>query len=412
MNKISDGKVLSLMLVFTVLSLFISSTLLYKVTVFLAAFSCGIMGYKQHNLMNPYYLFAITPLSLLLYFDLGGAYMLELSDKTWRLAIINICAFIFTLHLTPSFTLYSNCIGLNKTGALVFSSVFFYLLSFVGGFFPQLQALFWFLSVTAIVCAIKTKKKIMYVFCAYIILSSLLSGHISKMGVLLQCITILVCYDKYFVDSRADRIKLYLLIGLGTLLMIFAFSFANKDRGKYDSEDGLNYYITQGNINWDYNSALFMPYMYCATPWTNLEYVVESQNTRTNGLWLIKPVLGYVGLDEKYEEEYELTPYSSFNTFTFISVSFKDFGFFGSIIISICLGYFVKKIYSRYQISKSPFDITSYILVALATAEMFFSNHFLMQSYPFTCLIIMEFWKLIIRTTSSSSIIEIIEKND
>lgn len=405
-KNISEGKVLLILLIFSILSLFIPSVTLYRATVFIAVISCVVLGSKQYNIINPYYLFAITPVSLLLYFDLGGAYMLELSDKTWRLAIINISAFIFALHYTPSFTKYSNCISLNQTGTLVFSSIFFYVLSFIGGYIPQINALFWFLSVAAIVCALKTKKKIMYLFCAYIILSSLLSGHTSKMAVLLQCITILVCYDKYFVVSKSKigKIKLFILTGLGVMFMIFAFTFANKDRGEYDSEEGMSYYLTQGHMDWNYSPSLFMPYMYLATPWTNLEYVVETQDTRTNGLWLVKPVLGYVGLDEKYEREYDITPYSEFNTFAFIAVGFKDFGFYGSILLSILLGFFVKKVYSRYEISKSPFDITSYILVALATAEMFFSNHFFMQSYPFTCFIIMEIWKVIMGLTISSKI--------
>lgn len=110
---------------------------------------------------------------------------------------------------------------------------------------------------------------------------------------------------------------------------------------------------------------------------------------------MIKPILGYLGVDEKFSREYELIPYSSFNTFTFICCGFKDFGYWLSILSSLFLGFFVKKMYSRYLISKSPFDVTSYILVALATVEMFFSNHFFMQSYPFTVLIMMELYKYI-----------------
>lgn len=403
-KNISNRSILVVLCIFTVLSLIFSSEHLFRTTIFLAFATCIILGLRQNNMINPYVLFSITPLSLLLYKNLGGIYMLDLSDKVWRLAIINIFAFIFTIFFTPSYKRYSNCIGLNRTSILIISSICFYLLSFIGGYIPQLNALFWFLSVAAIVCAIKTKKRIMYAFCAVVILSSILSGHTSKMAVLLQCITILVCYDKYFVNTKAKKKKLFLLSVLGAILMVSAFSFANKERGRYDAEVGVNYYMDQGHIEWNYSSAIFMPYMYLTTPWTNLEYIVETQNTRTSGLWAIKPILGYIGLDENLKHKYELTPYSTFNTFTFIAVLFKDFGFWGSVILSIFLGYFVKKIYSRYTISKSPFDITSYILVALATAEMFFSNHFFMQSYPFTCLIIMELWKSLINLLRISKI--------
>lgn len=407
LKKVSNKTMLTVLCVASIVAFFSSSEIIFRVVALTELITCVLLGSRQKKITNPYYLFALTPLSLLLYVDLGGLYMLELSAKTWRLAIINIEAFIIALYITPSFKKYSNCISIRKTNVLIFSSISFYLISFIGSFVPELTALFWFLSVAAIVCAMKTKKKIMYVFCAYIILSSLLSGHTSKMTVLLQCITILVCYDKYFVSTKAERKRIFFLAGMAAVLMVFAFTFANKERGMYDSKEGMNYYLKQGKIEWNYNAALFMPYMYFETPWTNLEYVVETQDTRTNGLWMLKPILGYLGLAEKYKDDYELIPYSSFNTFTFIPPGFKDFGFVWSIILSIFLGFFVKKIYSRYEISKSPFDITSYILVALATAEMFFSNHFFMQSYPFTCFVIMEIWKILIGRTVSSSFVEI-----
>ena len=43
--------------------------------------------------------------------------------------------------------------------------------------------------------------------------------------------------------------------------------------------------------------------------------------------------------------------------------------------------------------SRSPFDVACYVLTAIATLEMFFSNHFFMQSYPFTIVILMELYK-------------------
>lgn len=256
----------------------------------------------------------------------------------------------------------------------------------------------------------KTQKKIMLLFCAYVILSSLLSGHTSKMNVLLQCVTVLISYDKYYAATKIDKRKMIVYATLGVVLMFFSFSFANKQRGQYDADKGLEYYTSAGHIQWEYNSSFFMPYMYLSTPWTNLEYITRTQDERTNGLWTLKPILGYVGLAKDYEKEYELKPYSNFNTFTYIATGFKDFGFWLSIIASLLLGFYVKKIYSRYLVSKSPFDITSYILVALATIEMFFSNHFFMQSYPFTCFLVMELWKFIMSGFSTKIELEELEE--
>ena len=133
------------------------------------------------------------------------------------------------------------------------------------------------------------------------------------------------------------------------------------------------------------------------TPWSNLQYVTETQPKSTNGLWTIKPLLGYAQLDDTFENNYKLEPYSSFNTFTYIVCGYKDFGFWGSVVMSLFLGFFVKKVYSRYKVSQSPFDVAIYVCAGLAVVEMFFSNHFFMQSYPFTIVIIMELYKSLVR---------------
>lgn len=189
---------------------------------------------------------------------------------------------------------------------------------------------------------------------------------------------------------------------MSILIMIFSFSFANKERGKYDSVSGLSNYENNG-VEWSGNASLFLPYMYFTTPWTNLQYVVET-NQRNSAFLVLKPILGYVGLDEYFgidDSEKIFEPYSSFNTYTFIACHFSDFGKWFSILPTLFLGWYIKKIYTRYLLSQSPLDTSVYCLVALATTDMFFSNHFFLQSYPFTIFIEMELikmfypWKLV-----------------
>ena len=182
---------------------------------------------------------------------------------------------------------------------------------------------------------------------------------------------------------------------LGIIVMVLSFSFANKDRESMSSAEVVDYYSQYGGIEWNQNTALFMPYMYLTTPWANLQYLTETQDTRTFGLWLIKPILGYAQLDDCFQKQYYIQAYSSFNTLTFISCNFKDFGYWLSVISSLLLGIFVKKIYSRYQKSHSALDVACYVLVGLAVLEMFFSNEFFTQSFPFTIVIIMAIYKLV-----------------
>jgi len=355
-------------------------------------FICLIIGSKETYYLNPYFLFSITPFSLLMYINIGNIYMQNLTHKTWLLAIINIFAFIIALYYTPGFKTIKRCLGVGTDGRLIFNAIVLYIVSLFAYLIPQLASVLWLFSVPAIVCAMKSKRRIMIVFSLGVIIISFFGGT-SKMAVLLNIITIIVCIEKYYVTSLKRKRLVLVLLLLSVIFMIFAFSFANKERGHYDSSTGLSYYQSRG-IEWDYHAAFFLPYMYLTTSWGNLQYVTETQNTRTNGLWVIKPLLGYAQLDNLFNSEYELVPYSSFNTFTFITCGFKDFGYWMSIILSLFLGFYVKKVYTRYCISRSPLDVAIYVCVALAVAEMFFSNHFFMLSYPFTILIIMEIYKL------------------
>ena len=177
--------------------------------------------------------------------------------------------------------------------------------------------------------------------------------------------------------------------------MILAFSYANQARGVRTAEDQLDYYVRYGDVRWNGIASLFMPYMYLETPWTNLQYVMQTQDARTYGLWLIKPFLNYLQIDTWFEDLYQLIPMSSFNTFSFITCNFKDFGFYGSIIPSILLGYYTKWVYSRAKKTNNPLDVACWIYIAQAVLEMFFSNHFFQQAYPLTCVFLIALYRMI-----------------
>jgi oligosaccharide repeat unit polymerase len=378
-------------LLLVTLSAISESILIDRICIALLFAFCLILGSKERYYLNPYFLFSITPLSLLLYINIADVYMLDLTHKTWLLAIINISAFILAIYYTPKYKSIKRCKGVGDGNRLIVTAIVLYLLSLIANVIPVLASILWLFSVPAIVCAMKTKKKIMILFSLGIIITSFF-GVTSKMAVLLNLITILICFEKYYFTSLKLKRFMPILLLLSIFFMVFAFTFANKERGVYDSSEGLSYYESRG-VDWNFKSGFFLPYMYLTTPWTNLQYVVETQDTRTNGLWMIKPILGYIQIDDNFITEYNLFSYSNFNTFTFIAIGFKDFGYWLSIIMSIFLGFYVKKIYTKFLISRSPFDVATYVCVALAVTEMFFSNHFFMLSYPFTILLLMEMYK-------------------
>lgn len=372
--------------VMTVSCLLFQSVLLCRITAFILPLICVILGCQEKKIINPYFLFALTPFSLFMYVNLGGFYMVELTPRTWNIALMNIMAFILALRFTPNVKhrAYS---GMNISNGFYKHMFFLYLLTLIAPFSGPFSSVLYLLSAVIIVLAFSTRNKYLIIAYTVLILFNIITGSSSKMGILTLLLAYIISYEHYYVKSLRERKRIIYAALLAVPLMVFSFSFANKERGHYNAEDGLAYYSRGGNLEWNLAPSLFLPYMYLETPWVNLQYVTETQDNRTYGMWALKPLLGYLGLRD--DEDYKLEPYSSFNTFTFISCQFKDFGYYGSVLLSLFLGFFVKKTYSLSIRSNSPFYLGGFVLVALATLEMFFSNHFFMQSYPFTIFIMM-----------------------
>ena len=378
-----------------VISIITHSVLLCRIVLFCIMMLCINIGRSEKFFVNPILLFAITPFSLLIYTNIGDTFMVDLTFETCFLAIINMLSFIIAYNYTPSFKNEYYCTGNTSASSLQVQSIVFYIISLIGTIIPAIASIVWMFSIVSIVCALKSKKKWMLLFVIAVFLISAL-GFTSKSTMLTYCITFIICFEKYYVNTNKQKKLVKWALGVGVVFMIFSFSFANKDRGFYNADEGVDRYASQG-INWEYNSNLFMPYMYITNGWTNLQYVMETQDSRTYGLWMAKPLLGYLQMSDTLESNYKIIPYSSFNTYAYMTYGFKDFGYWLSVLMSLFLGYFVKRVYSRYRISRSPYDVAAYILVAQATLEMFFSNHFFTQSYPFTIVILMAAIKWIMR---------------
>lgn len=374
-----------------------SNFMLLRLAVLGVVLWCVYLGKKEPSFLNPYYLFVICPVSLLIYKNIGSFYMLDLIPRVWLLSIMNMVAFIAGVWITSP---VANNVEIRSIIPYHRLALLFLFI----GLIPD-----WYLAITktilplasilsifsglSLMCAIASKKRVLILFVISMQLIPIVISQTSKTFVLYLCIAIMIGLEKYYLSWKGQR-KLYILSGIVAVIMVLSFGFANKDRGNYDADSSIDYY-EQNGVEWGYDASLFLPYMYLETPWSNLQYVVETQDERTYGLWALKPLLGYLQIDDKFTDQRKIRAFSNFNTFTFIAVEFKDFGFWGSLILSFLLGFFVKKVYSRYLISSSPLDAACYVYTAQATFEMFFSNHFFMQSYPFTVFIIVAVYKLL-----------------
>lgn len=400
---LNRGCILTLVLIIdvVVVSLFINETVMYWVVDLILLMICASFGKKEACLVNPFILFAVTPFTLLIYKNVSGTYMQDLTRETWLIAVLNIGAFIFALTISPKEE-HNTIVEPNDaqlhTDAIMLAIIGFVpsiLLSVFNIALP-LYSIFGLLTIPALMCAIKLKDV------RLIIIFMLLYGiiwidNVSKSTILSTCLAFLIGYEKYFVKSKKQKRWLLAFCVIGFIIIILSFTFANQSRGIKTAESQLAYYTRYGDVSWKGSAALFMPYMYLETPWTNLQYVMQTQDTRTFGLWLIKPLLGYFQIDSIFSEQYQLVPMSSFNTYTFIACQFKDFGIWGSMLISLFLGSFVRRIYTKYRVNRDPLDVACYVYVAQAVTEMFFSNHFFQQSYPFTIVLLIVLYKRFFR---------------
>lgn len=367
---------------------------------------CIYMGRKETYILNPFWLFSITPLSLLLYNDnVSRIYLQKLTSKTWGLAILNIIAFSMTLFISLKIMRRKKGIIANeqpdKIAYLKQNSVIMMGIGFIPVLYRMLFGkVMLFTSVislcvyVSIIMGIKTKEK-RWIIGILLIAALRFLFAFNKTELVFFLIVIVTGIEKYYELSSKSKIKILLGLVVSALFMLFV-AFPLKTYVQDNGGNIVDFFTKNVKVVYDYGQridwsgpeVLKMPYMYLVTAWNNVQYVLETQNTRTYGLWFVKPILGYFQLSGIFDSLYELKPYSSFNTYTYITVLFKDFGYFGSAIGSVFLGWFVAKMYYWYTVSQDSWKVSCYSLTAIAVFEMFFSNHFFGLSYPFTIVLL------------------------
>ena len=318
-------------------------------------------GIAAESLINPYVLFTVVPASLLLYdISVSTHYLVDLRESTYYLAIYNIvmvllgfkCSNLFgrndQAYIWVKSSRYSSqqlalqakitmLLGLVPTiyGCITGAG---YLLSFnlnqlkVAINSAPLASVLQFFLYIGMMCAFASKRKTTIAFCAIALIISMILNF-SKTTVVMMCITFLV----YFYDTARENRKLKKIFSVSLIaagLLIFAsFTIYNNIRFDYD----INQYFGDLGYIGNISSTMFLPLMYLISPWSNLQYIVDTTANYSLGLWMLKPILGYLQVDSFWAESvFELVPrYSAFNTYTYISVYYRDFGFWGSEFVHL-----------------------------------------------------------------------------
>lgn len=376
----------------------------FKLLALLLFFVCIYLGLRERYPFNPYFFFSLTPLSLALYeYKFSTYYLDRLDSYTYAVALCGIAAFIFGLSLIKrSFKAYvchrdgsraeslfypllvlgmlPVVYGVLRAPGVLLSGDFIGMSEYTG--LMPMSSILMFCRFPALALAFKSRRKgrsIVALGCCAIAL--LLS--FNKTNLIFLVFTLLLSIHRYCLMSSRSRNVFRLLCIAAALGLVASVTFYDDVRGDFDSTAAL---VSRGSSGLP--EFLMLPYMYLECSWTNLQYVIDTQPVHTFGLWLLRPLLFYFRVDGAFDDAYVLIPSSSYNTYTYLTVLWKDFGLIGAIIISFCLGLFVSFVYQKFRHGDSPFLTAAYALNAVAVLEMFFSNHFFYLVYPFTAIII------------------------
>lgn len=367
-------------------------------------FVCIFLGMNERYPFNPYYLFALTPLSLVLYeYKFSTYYLSALDPYVYAVALLGMASFIFGLSLLKHpvkaskrpdgaacadhffyplllLGMAPTAYGILRAPGVLLSGDFIGMASYTG--LMPLSSIFTFCRYPALTLALKSKRRgriaLSLACCAFALLLSF-----NKTNLIFLVFTLLLSIHRYCLTSPGSKKVFRLLSIVAVVAMVASVTFYDDVRSDFDSTATL---VSRGATG--IPESLMLPYMYLVSSWTNLQYVITTQPGHTLGLWFIRPLLFYFGIDGAFEGAYTLVPSSSYNTYTYLTVLWKDFGIIGAIVLSFILGLFVSFVYQRFRQSNSPFLAAAYALNAVAVIEMFFSNHFLYLVYPFTVVLI------------------------
>lgn len=371
-----------------------------KIIAWLILILCYSKARKSQNWYSPYYLFMVTIISYILYWErLGGIFMDELSLGTRIFAVSGllavVCGFIvcqnfhrqpikvgrmnenfwlvFFIGLLPtalSYMKYGNIAALEGEEMLEAKKQFV---------LPIIGQLGYFLQASILVACKKNNTKLIVIATLFSFLAALL--RITKTALLVTTLFFIVGVIRFhpaITGSRlykiADKFKFVVI----PVLVILMFMYnTNKRNEAARGDNGMNYVERSSSTLWETSflaQILFIDYCYYVQPWSNLNYNIENNhNEGTIGGNSFAQFGKKLGIHINAKKK--IQPYF-FNTHTFLTDYYLDFGPVFAIIISFLLGILIYTCYSLFGLSDDPLLISFYILIAYATVMMFFSNHF------------------------------------
>ena len=94
----SFTRILLFCVLISIAAVFSRGIIVCRICVILIFGLCILLGRNEPKFFNPFYLFSITPFSLLIYTNLSSSIMMDLNHDTWSIAVMNMAAFIVAVY--------------------------------------------------------------------------------------------------------------------------------------------------------------------------------------------------------------------------------------------------------------------------------------------------------------------------
>ena len=379
------------------------------------------LGGREKNLLNPYYLFSSTPLTIILYnHEISPYFLKEFNAQVGFVMFLGISFFILGLLLVKKKKLIIAKSLVNRHFWIVFIlGVTPHLIgTIIAGLpilnidnveharqsysLPIISQFSIFLPISIIVAF--QQKSTLKILLSILVTLFFSFATLAKFSILLAFMFIFFSLLKYGHKSKISSVIKrtgILLVLLIPMLFSFVFDARNDlEQSEYQWRQNIS---TDVPILEQFGDLIYLPYLYLTTPWSNLAHNVDLINNNNNfeydyGLRSVKPLISLLQLDGFVEYDQKSIYQYPMNTYAFITDFYLDAGIFGVALLSLLLGVFVKKVYQYGTYENDSLKDGLWVTVGFATFMMFFSNHFTSVGYPLVTLVLLMIYQLVSRT--------------
>jgi len=381
------------------------------------------LGGVEKSLFNPFYLFSITPLSLMVYnSEISPYFLTPINFEVGGITFLGLSIFVLGLYLVkpkPKGAAPNSFENQHFWVFLLIGTIPHIIGVMVAGLpiiaqgdvdlqraayaIPIISQFSIFLPLS-IICAFQQKK--VYKILLSISLSLFFAIiTVSKFSILLSLMFIIYSVVKYggrYYISSMIRVSLLAMPLIVMLLFTMTHDLRNEhEQSEYQWRQQIS---TEVDFIETYGDFIYLPYLYVTSPWSNLAHAIEVQENYTYGLTSIRPFISILQLDDLYQLDKKPIFQWPMNTHAFIADFYRDFGLIGVMLLSLLLGVFVKHTYLNAESANDALHDGLWVVVGFATSMMFFSNHFTSVGYPFITLALFTFYRYMIRALKKVSI--------